>query len=103
MKTTTKEQHNMKTIYAIRDRIAHDLAGYFPLVVFRTDAQAVRYFGDSMAGEKSAIAAHPDDYELIECGKLDDDGTITGYPKPRVVITGSDLVATQTDHTPTEN
>lgn len=82
----------MRTIYAIRDRVANDLAGYFPLVVFRTDAQAVRYFGDSIAAEKSALSAHPADYELIACGKLQDDGTITSQ-STRIIITGDALIA----------
>lgn len=82
----------MKTIYAIRDRVANDLAGYYPLVVFRTDAQAVRYFGDSAVAEKSAIGAHPQDYELIACGQIDDDGTIQHYATPTIVITGEALI-----------
>lgn len=85
----------MKNIYAIRDRVANDLAGYFPLVAFRTDAQAVRYFGDSAIQEKSAIAAHPLDYELIKCGSVSDDGYITALPVPEIIITGTALVATR--------
>lgn len=92
--------HSMKTIYAIRDRIANDLAGYFPLVVFRTDAQAIRYFHDSIfQGEKSALAAHPADYELISCGHLEDDGTINGF-ETKIIITGDAIVAVATDHQP---
>lgn len=82
-----------KYIYAIRDRIANDLAGYYPLVVFRTDAQAVRYFGDSLAQEKSAIAAHPGDYELVHLGMIFDDGKITPEQTPRIIITGAALIA----------
>lgn len=85
----------MKTIYAIRDRIANDLVGYYPLVVFRTDAQAVRYFGDSIAAEKSALGAHPNDYELIKCGNIADDGQVTPTG-PHIVITGTALIAAST-------
>lgn len=88
----------MKTIYAIRDRIAQDLAGYFPLVVFRTDAQAVRYFLDSINTDKSALMAHPADYELISCGNIKDDGTIEPFLTPKIIITGDALRATLTDH-----
>lgn len=88
----------MKYIYAIRDRIANDLAGYFPLVVFRTDAQAVRYFADSLAQEKGAVSAHPNDYELVHLGAIFDDGKITAE-EPRIIITGSALLATRTEHT----
>lgn len=82
----------MKNIYAIRDRVANDLAGYYPLVVFRTDQQAVRYFGDSIVTEKSALGAHPNDYELIRVGVLHDAGDITPET-PAIVITGTALVA----------
>lgn len=86
----------MKHIYAIRDRVANDLVGYYPLVVMRTDSQAVRYFGDSLAQEKSALGAHPNDYELIRCGAIDDDGTIQQLHTPQIVITGAALVAAST-------
>lgn len=88
-----KGDTSVKTIYAIRDRIANDLAGTFPLVVMRTDAQAIRYFGDSMSVEKSALHAHPQDYELVECGLVDDNGAIQGLLTPRVVITGDALIS----------
>lgn len=81
-----------KKIYAIRDRIANDLAGYYPLIVFRTDAQAVRYFTDSLTADKSALAAHPDDYELIMCGTVEDDGNIHSTP-PTIIITGASMRA----------
>lgn len=90
----------MKHIYAIRDRIANDLAGYYPLVVFRTDQQAVRYFADSLQQERSALAAHPADYELIKCGSIDDDGQLHQLERPVVIITGDALIAATTEHEP---
>lgn len=89
----------MKTIYAIRDRVANDLVGYYPLATFRTDAQAVRYFGDSIAMEKSALGAHPQDYELVKLGSLEDDGEITPCA-PTIIITGTAIVSMMTDHKP---
>lgn len=83
----------MKTVYAIRDRIANDLVGNFPLATFRTDAQAVRYLADSIGQERSALGAHPNDYELIKVGSLTDDGLLFAFPNPEVVITGTALVA----------
>lgn len=88
----TNRRNMNRTIYAIRDRIAQDLAGMFPLVVFRTDAQAVRYFGDSMATEGSQLAKHASDFELIKVGQIEDDGQITNYP-PEIIITGDALIA----------
>lgn len=93
----------MRMIYAIRDRVANDLAGYFPLVVMRTDQQAIRYFADSCAmneqNHRSAIAAHPADYELIACGTIEENGEITAQ-RTRVILTGDALLAMQTQHTP---
>lgn len=94
----------MRTIYAIRDRVANDLAGHamYTLFVFRTDAQAVRYFSDAVFDSKSVLAAHPGDYELIACGYIDDIGQITlhSLDKPRIVLTGDALIAATTDHQP---
>lgn len=91
----------MKTIYAIRDRIAKDLVGNFTqLVCFRTDSQAVRYFGDSAAMQGSAIGAHLNDYELIKIADVDDEGNILTEHGPSIVITGSAIVAMQADTKP---
>lgn len=91
----------MKYIYAIRDRLAQDIAGpeIYKLMVFRTDTQAIRYFGDAIHSEKSMLSAHPGDYELIRSGSMDDDGKLTqefnmrGVAEPLVIITGDALVA----------
>lgn len=83
----------MRHVYAIRDRVANDLVGYYPLTVFRTDSQAVRYFGDSIAQEKSALGAHPHDYELLKLAHINDDGKITALDNPQIIITGTALVA----------
>lgn len=90
----------MKIIYAVRDRIANDLAGpYFnPLVTLNGDNQAIRYFGDSLANKDSALAIHPTDYELIRLGTIEPDGTIVPYDTPEIVITGEALIAISTDH-----
>lgn len=82
----------MKTLYAVRDRIANDLpGGAYAVTQFRTDAQAVRYFGDSINTEKTSLNAHPHDYELIKLGEIDEDGTITALQTPTIIITGTAL------------
>lgn len=86
----------MKTIYAIRDRIAEDLAGYMPmatLYTFRTDFEAIRFFGDSLLTEKSSLSTHPSDYELIKCGTLAPNGHIIAHTPPEIIITGDALIA----------
>lgn len=81
----------MNHIYALLDTVARDILG--GLHIFRHDAAAVRWFCDLAANEKTAIAAHPTDYELVYIGevRLDDE---TGIPalipaEPRTVLTGS--------------
>lgn len=90
----------MRTVYAIRDRIANDLVGYYPLATFRTDQQAIRYFADSIAMEKSALGQHPNDYELLAIGTVQDEGELQGFGTPRIIITGSAIVTMMTDHKP---
>lgn len=89
----------MKTIYAIRDRIADDIVGLqmYSLFTFKTDQQAVRYFADTLFDEKSILAKHPQDYELIACGVLHDDGKITTNIDywPKIITTGEALLAMQ--------
>lgn len=86
----------MRNIYAIRDRVAQDLAGLqiYMLLVFLTDAQAVRYFGDAITDPQSILARHPADYELILCGSVSTDGHLVSHEvgHPKVIITGDTLV-----------
>lgn len=84
-------------IYAIRDRIANDLLAMqmYRLFCFKTDQQAARYFSDGILDEKSVLNKHPNDYELIKCGHVADDGRIEGWQIPEIIITGSALLATQ--------
>lgn len=91
----------MKTIYAIRDRVANELVGMsmYMLFVFRTDQQAVRYFADAINDETSMLHKHPSDYELVGLGILDrindaDEYIRAGIPT-QVIITGDALVAAQ--------
>lgn len=87
----------MKTIYAIRDRIANDLVGrdMYMLMVFRTTQQAVRYFADAINDETSMLHKHPADYELVALGTLQDDQIIHSDTTQDIIITGDALVAAQ--------
>lgn len=87
----------MRTIYAVRDRVANALAGneQFCTFLYRNDQQAIRYFGDALATEKTLLHQHPQDFELIACGSIKDDGGIELNPEVRVVITGEALTAAQ--------
>lgn len=85
----------MKTLYAIRDRVAEELVSLqmYNLFAFKTDQQAARYFADAVLDTKSILNKHPSDYELIACGVVKDDGTIIAPNQPEVIITGDALLA----------
>lgn len=88
----------MKTLYAIRDRVAEELVSMqmYSVFVFKTDQQAARYFADAILSDKSILNQHPSDYELIKIGVLSDNGTIdTPWGPPHIIITGDALTATQ--------
>lgn len=81
-------------IYAIRDLVANSLLG--GLHLFRHPAPAVRFFGDIAADQQTMIARHPQDYDLIRIGALDEDTfVVTPLPIPEVIITGAAYVAAQ--------
>lgn len=96
----------MKKIYAIRDRIANELVGnsMYLLFAFRTDQQAVRYFADCILDEKSILAKHPSDYELIAVAELHESMAgeiVLADGKHHTIITGDALIAATTEHRPT--
>lgn len=62
-------------IYTIRDAKAEC---YLAPFTFRTDGEAIRAFGDSVADGKTPLAQHPEDYYLIRIGEFDvEKGVIT--------------------------
>lgn len=88
----------MKNIYAIRDRLADELVGHtmYLFMIFNTDQQAVRYFADAILDEKSILAKHPADYELLAIGELHEGRYIRSTDDQRVVITGDAIVSLST-------
>lgn len=98
----------MKTIYAIRDRIANELVGLsmYMLFVFRTDQQAIRYFQDCINDPKSILNKHPSDYELVALGILADTAEgeiIKTNGLGLVVATGDAILAAQEPNLVREN
>lgn len=81
----------MKPIFTVKDR-AVDVFGT-PFVQ-QSVQQAIRGFKDEANSDpdKSAIAKHPDDYDLYQIGEYDElDGTITpGAPK--LIARAKDLI-----------
>lgn len=91
----------MKKIYGIRDTVAKDWAGIgmYILFVMLTDQQAVRYFADAIFDKSTALAKHPEDYELVKLGYIEEDNLseplLISENQYTVVITGAALVAAQ--------
>jgi hypothetical protein len=74
-------------IYGIRDKVAESIGQQVWL--FKADAAAIRFFHDVLSDAKSYPANHPDDYELVVCGVIGDDGVITTDGCPSVIFTGT--------------
>lgn len=82
----------MKPILVVKDR-ALDVYGQ-PMTQ-ETTAQAVRGFTDEINRDssQSALAQHPDDYDLYIIGHYDaQTGQITPLAHPEMVVRGKDLV-----------
>jgi hypothetical protein len=75
----------MTNVYAIRDKVAESIGQQVWL--FKADAAAIRFFHDVMSDAKSYPAQHPDDFELLSLGMLDDDGSFMGAPM--VIFSGT--------------
>lgn len=75
----------MMNVYAIRDKVAESIGQQVWL--FKADAAAIRFFHDVLSDAKSYPAQHPDDYELLSLGLLEDDGTFMGAPM--VIFSGT--------------
>lgn len=74
-------------VYAIRDKVAESVGQQVWL--FKADAAAIRFFHDVLSDSKSYPANHPDDYELLALGVVDDSGQITTDGCPSVIFTGT--------------
>lgn len=80
-----------KQIYAIYDNVSEMIIG--GLQLHSHAAPAIRTFGDIAVMQNSQIALHPNDFDLVLLGVLNDDTTIT--PAKEVVLTGANWVAAQ--------
>lgn len=75
----------MMNVYAIRDKVAESIGTQVWL--FKADAAAIRFFHDVMSDAKSYPAQHPDDFDLLSLGILDDEGNFMGTPQ--VIFSGT--------------
>lgn len=74
-------------VYAIRDKVADSIGQNVWL--FKADAAAIRFFHDVLSDSKAYPANHPDDYELVACGVIGDNGAIATDGCPSVIFTGT--------------
>lgn len=82
----------MKPILTVKDR-ALDI--YNLPFAQTTTAQAVRGFTDEINSDptRSAVANHPDDYDLYIIGHYDEQaGTVLPLKAPELVVRGKDLI-----------
>lgn len=78
-------------VLAIRDRAVD---GYMRPMFVPSVGAAVRLFTDALNdnSKESAIAQHPEDYDLYELGEFDDGSGMFTTGVPRQVAVGKDLV-----------
>lgn len=81
-----------RTLIAIYDTKALDVVG--PISLMRHDAAAVRMFTDVMQYEQ--YKPHMADFNVVALGIFDDDTMQVEAHKPRIILKGETLVATQT-------
>lgn len=90
----------MQKLYAVHDIISKALEG--PIMTFRADAAAIRMFSDLLGDNKTQLAQHPADYELLYLGYVNDDGEkpfIIGSPGADSILTGAQWLAVQEKNT----
>lgn len=79
-------------IYAILDIIANMIVG--GLYMHKHDAVAIRFFNDVASQGDSLISKHPEDFDLIKLGTLEEDNTITPVgEEPLTILTGKQWFA----------
>lgn len=81
-----------KQIYAIYDNVSEMIIGGLQLHAHA--APAIRTFGDIAVMQDSQIGRHPNDFDLICLGTLNDDNTITS--QHGIVLSGATWAAAQT-------
>ena len=82
----------MKPVFAIKDRAVN---GYGETLAMPSEQHAIRWFRDLVNAdpEKSAIAKHPDDYDLYRIGDYDDElGLLVPQAQPKLTARGKDLI-----------
>lgn len=83
----------MRYVIGIIDKKANDFVG--PPWLYRHEAQAIRQYGDLAQDQNTLIYRHPEDYDVVQLGVIDDD-SLEITPGYRVIMTGEQYLATRT-------
>lgn len=81
-----------KGLYVIVDRKAEEILGNI-IHVTRHEAPAVRSFDDAARMPQSIIGQHPEDFDLVRLGYLEEDLTLT--VETETILRGSTWAAAQ--------
>lgn len=80
---------NTLRIYSVRDLKAECFTSIF---TFKTDAEAIRAFGDSAKSNQTLLGQHPEDFQLCKVGFFNlNDGSIQPCA-PIALAVASDFV-----------
>lgn len=79
-------------IYAVKDKKAE---AFIPqLITHSHDAVAVRFFTDMLRDPQTALAKHPEDYDLYRLGQVDlDQGNINS--EPQFIVAATTILANE--------
>lgn len=84
--------HTILKLYVIVDKLADQIVGDL-VTPLKADVQAVRMFTDVLERAGNPIAKHPNDYDLVRLGFIDEDNNLC--PDYAVVMTGAAWLALQ--------
>lgn len=76
-------------IFAVRDRMT---VSFMTPFFVRHKGEAERQFKDAINDPKTAIARHPEDYDLFELGSFDDGAGLFEVRVPEQVSVGKNVV-----------
>lgn len=82
-------------IYAIFDTVGGLYLG--GLQLHKHPAAASRVFDDLARDDKTIVGRHPDDFQLVHLGNLEDNHSVSGFECPYVVLTGKQWSALNSD------
>lgn len=90
-----------KLLCVIRDRLAEACG---PVMLYAAVPAAIRSFSDIALDPQTSVNRHPEDYDLLQIGTVDErSGEITPCSPPVVLLTGVAWLAAQSKAAPAED